>query len=435
MLRLVQNIILVILTSTFVFPFEFSFLPNVNTKLILSFFGLLLFLVQSARARTLKLDPGFIEIVLLALLFSLVCFVSVIYNHTTDYAYVTYIISMFVWLFGAYTIVWSINEVYGKVSIPLISNFIIAAAVLQCILALLIEYFPAFSAWVDKIVLGVGFQKSFSDVKGERLYGIGAFLDVGGMRFSCILGILAVIGTTLKNDAKKWIPYIYVACFIIIACIGNMISRTTLVGIAFALFYLFWKCSKGDKQSLRMLKCLTILLLISIPVIIYIYHSNIAFYNKFRFGFEGFFSLAEQGEWQTTSGDKLQTMYVFPDNLKTWLIGDGYFEDVRKDPYYIGYNWLYFYMGTDVGYSRFIFYFGLIGLTCFCLFFIKCCTYLMGLFPKYKIMFLIILFINFIVWFKVASDCFTLFALYLACALFQTETSQKDISNINLTKS
>lgn len=420
------------MTSIFVFPFEFSFLPNVNTKLMLSILGLLLFLIQSARTKTIKLDNGFIEIILLASLFSLVCFSSVVYNHTTDYAYATYIISMFVWLFGAYAVVWTINETYGKISIPLISNFIIAAAVLQCVLALLIEYIPVFSAWVDKVVLGVGFQKSFSDVKGERLYGIGAFLDVAGMRFSCILGILAVISTTLKNDTKAWISYTYVACFLIITCIGNMMSRSTLVGLGIALFYLLCKCTTGDKQSLRIFKCLMVVLLISIPIIIYLYNTNLSFYNKFRFGFEGFFSLAEQGEWQTASNEKLQNMYVFPDNLKTWLIGDGYFEDVRKDPYYIGYNWLYFYMGTDVGYSRFIFYFGIIGLSCFCLFFIKCCSYLIEIFPKYRIMFFIILCINFIIWLKVSSDCFTFFALYLACALFLNETSQEEPPKQNL---
>ena len=413
------------MTSVFVFPFEFTFLPNVNTKLILSLIGIMLFLVQSARTSTLKLDRGFIEIVLLALLISLICFFSVVYNHTNDYAYVTYIVSMLVWLFGAYAVVWCIKESYGTISIPLISNFIIASAVFQCISALLIEYIPSFSSWVDRVVLGVGFQKSFSDVKNERLYGIGAFLDVAGMRFSCILGILAIVSTHLKTRSKSWISYLYIACFIFIACIGNMMSRTTLVGVAIALVYWLWTSIRGDKESFQTLKCLVTLLLICMPIIIYVYNTNDTFYNKFRFGFEGFFNLFEQGEWRTTSNDKLQSMFIFPENFKTWVIGDGYFEDVRKDPYYIGYNWLYFYMGTDVGYSRFLFYFGITGLLAFCLFFIRCATYLMELYPKYKIMFFTILCINFIIWIKVSSDCFTLFALYLAYALFQSENSQE----------
>ena len=414
------------MTSIFVFPFEFTFLPSVNTKLILSLIGIMLFLVQSARTRVLELDNGFIEIIFLALLVSLVCFFSVVYNHTNDFTYATYIISMFVWLFGAYAVVWCVREAYGYLSISLISNFIIASAVFQCISALLIEYIPSFSSWVDRVVLGVGFQKSFSDVKGERLYGIGAFLDVAGMRFSCILGILAVVSTHLKANAKAWVSYLYIACFIFIACIGNMMSRTTIVGVIIALAYWLWMSVMGNRQSFRMLRGLFILLLISVPIIIYIYNTNDAFYNKFRFGFEGFFNLFEEGEWRTSSNDKLQTMFILPDNLKTWIIGDGYFEDVHKDPYYIGYDWLYFYMGTDVGYSRFIFYFGLVGLFAFSLFFIKCATYLMNVYPNYKIMFFIVLCINFIVWIKVSSDCFTLFALYLASALYHDEDLQQN---------
>lgn len=59
-------------------------------------------------------------------------------------------------------------------------------------------------------------------------------------------------------------------------------------------------------------------------------------------------------------------MYVFPDNLKTWIIGDGYFSNpYNTDPFYIGTRSRGYYMGTDVGYLRFIFYFGLIGLSAF----------------------------------------------------------------------
>lgn len=422
MLRIIQNIFLVLLISAFVFPIEFTFLPGVNTKLILSLIGLMLFMFQSARYGTVKLDNGFVGVIILALLFSLVCLLSVVYNYTNDYTYATYIISMLVWLFGAYAVVWCIREVYGRLSIPLVSNLLIGCAVFQCLTALLIEYIPAFSNWVDSIMLGVGFQKGAQDIKGERLYGIGALLDVAGMRFSCILAILTVVYTFYDNKSNnKWMPYLYVACFLFISCIGNMMSRTTIVGMAIALAYWLYEACKGNRKSIQILKCFIIVLIISIPLIIYLYNTNDAFYNKFRFGFEGFFSLAEQGEWHTNSGDKLESMFKVPDNIKTWIIGDGYFENVRRDPYYIGYNWLYFYMGTDVGYSRFLFYCGFIGLFAFSLFFIGCAAYLMKRYPKYKVMFFLILCINFIAWIKVSSDCFSLFAIYLACSLFFDE--------------
>ena len=62
-------------------------------------------------------------------------------------------------------------------------------------------------------------------------------------------------------------------------------------------------------------------------------------------------------------------MYVFPDNIKTWIIGDGYFANPGDtDPYYVGPLGGAFYKSTDVGYLRFIFYFGVLGLFAFVLF-------------------------------------------------------------------
>ena len=46
-------------------------------------------------------------------------------------------------------------------------------------------------------------------------------------------------------------------------------------------------------------------------------------------------------------------MYIFPETIQTWIIGDGYW----NNPYGSGY-----YMHTDVGYLRLIYYFGLVGL-------------------------------------------------------------------------
>lgn len=48
--------------------------------------------------------------------------------------------------------------------------------------------------------------------------------------------------------------------------------------------------------------------------------------------------------------------YIFPDSIKMWVIGDGYFDEPSDTtPYYIGSSFYGFYMGTDAGYSRFLF--------------------------------------------------------------------------------
>jgi hypothetical protein len=75
-----------------------------------------------------------------------------------------------------------------------------------------------------------------------------------------------------------------------------------------------------------------------------------------NFGFELFINYYTKGEFVSESTDQLQTLYIFPDNIKTYVIGDGHYYNKPGDAS-SGY-----YMGTDVGFLRLIYYFGSIGL-------------------------------------------------------------------------
>ena len=78
-------------------------------------------------------------------------------------------------------------------------------------------------------------------------------------------------------------------------------------------------------------------------------------------------------------------MIVFPDNLHTWIIGDGYFDNpFNRDMNYIGPNFGGYYMATDIGYLRFLFYVGLIGLLLFCVYMVACANELMKLHTSYQ---------------------------------------------------
>lgn len=124
-------------------------------------------------------------------------------------------------------------------------------------------------------------------------------------------------------------------------------------------------------------------------------------------------------------------MYVFPDNMKTWIVGDGYFENpFYKDPYYIGLVTGGYYMNTDVGYLRFIFYFGLIGLILFISFFAKAAQVCIKRCPDYKLLFLMLLVVNYICWFKVSTDIFLVFALFLCISKEENEEYENSIQRI-----
>ena len=78
-------------------------------------------------------------------------------------------------------------------------------------------------------------------------------------------------------------------------------------------------------------------------------------------------------------------------------------------------------MGTDIGYLRFIFYFGLIGLFAFSYFFVVVAKNCRRKLPEYKMLILFILILGFVIWLKVATDVFLIFALLLCIADLQDD--------------
>ena len=136
----------------------------------------------------------------------------------------------------------------------------------------------------------------------------------------------------------------------------------------------------------------------------------------------------EKGKWEVSSNDILfDQMIRFPETLETWIIGDGYAANPKDDPNYIGRIWHGFYMGTDIGYLRFIFYFGLIGALAFIIFICYAAWVCMKRFPNYRIMFFMILLVNLVGWFKVSSDVFLTFAIFLCLSQEEQEMSDRKL--------
>lgn len=418
MFRILSVLGLIIATSCYIFPFEFKFFPGVNTKMAMAGLGLVFLFINLAKKKNSIVNKYIFEISLIALLVSLIGLSSIIYNNTNDTAYATYIVSMWVWLGGAYFIILMIRKVHGYASIIIVSNYLIAACVMQCILALMIDRSSTVFNIVNTYIgsFGVGGNVEGFEESG-RLYGIGAAVDFAGIRFVAVLIIIAFLVVLVNNTTLRKSFPIYIIAFIFITIIGNMMSRTTIIGTFLAIIYWIYMTRINQAMiSVNMVKLWKIVLgflIVLIPIIVVLYHTNDFLYHNIRFAFEGFFSIVEKGYWETNSNNILKDMYRFPDSFKTWIIGDGYFDNPTSDPYYIGYMWKGFYMGTDVGYLRFIFYFGLLGLLMIMWFMFKVAQINMLKFPKYKIMFVLLLAVNYVIWFKVSTDIFPILALFL----------------------
>ena len=371
MIRAIQVSIITILTSFFFFPFFFTFLPSVNTKMILAALGLITFVIDRSNNHTQFFENKLFRISIGALGVSFCSFLSMTINNTPDNSYLSYIISMWVWLFAAYFCVYLMRQVHGEVSVETIGYYLVAVALLQCTLGMLINYFPFINNAVNSIVTG---EKYMIGIEG-RIHGIGCALDVGGGRLGAILIILAyVILQSIKRQKAWWVFTGLLGSFFYILVIGNMIGRTTTVGAAIAIAYLIFSlCSdrKIEVTSIRsFLSIAGLVVIIGVIICVGLYNVSPEMHKLLRFGFEAFFNYFEHGNFETNSTNMLSEGMIFPDNFRTWIIGDGYMASGSNDPYYVGPADYGFYMNTDAGYSRFIFFFVLIGFSSFILFFI-----------------------------------------------------------------
>jgi len=390
----------------FYFPFEFTFLRGINTKHMMFFFGAICLLLDMLLVKKISFSKELLISSFIAIVFSLVGFYSTDYNVTSDYAYAAYIGSMWIWLLACYGACTSIRLTHGYISVKLIVNYLLIICVLQCIVALLIDFVPSVKSVVDAIFV-TGDLRFMEKVK--RLYGIGASLDVAGVRFSAVLVMAAVIlskDRILRSNTVHMTSYIF--AFMIIGVMGNMLARTTSIGLLLGIAYIVFKSGLFSLfvrlVNFKLWKTLIASLAVFISIAVYLYKTSKQAFLLIRFAFEGFFNWVEQGEWETDSTEVLKEMWVFPSSTKTWVIGDGLF----NNPWTGG-----FYMNTDVGYLRFIYYCGLIGLFFFSIFFIYLSYSLSRRFHYVRDIFLLLLIIVFANWIKVATDIFLVYAFFL----------------------
>ena len=307
------------------------------------------------------------------------------------------------------------RQVHEDVSVETVGYYLVGVALLQCTLGLLINHFTFLKDLVGAYITG---EKYMGVGVEDRLYGIGCALDVGGGRLGAILIILAYLMLlSIKRQKSQWVYIGLLGSFFYILVIGNMMGRTTTVGAVIAIAYLAYSIVSNreiQSASIRSFLFTTVwVIVVGVVVCIGLYNVSSEIRTLLRFGFEAFFNYFETGKFETHSTNLLSVGLIFPDNLKTWIIGDGYMASGANDPYYIGPADYGFYMNTDAGYSRFIFYFGLIGLLTFMSFFVNVWRECTQKIKNVGVFFMAILVLNFCIWIKVSTDLFVIFAPFL----------------------
>lgn len=396
---------MLVVTSLYLFPIEFTFLPKaINSKILVAAFGSMAFVFDSIKKKAMELSQSVLVSMLLAIIFSIWCLFSVTVANTYEMDYATYIVSFLTWMAGAYGVYAALKIAYGEVDLWLLTRYLALVGVFQCVSAVMIDNNQSFCDLVDRFVVGGSYYREHG-----RIYGIGAALDPAGIRFSTILVLLAhQFSFDQEVRSKGLYQTTDMIAFAVILIIGSTISRTTIVGGAMGIVYMvisLVRLRQGGFITTRMIQVFFIFIVVLVGIIlsaVYFYRTSATFESYLRFGFEAFFNWAETGEFRTSSTDQLGKMWVWPDDTRTWIIGRGTYGVFENN--------------TDIGYCNFTFYCGLIGLAIFSLFFIYVHLVQNRKFHHFWVVSLMLVAITFIVWCKVTTDIFYLDALLFCIA-------------------
>ncbi len=428
MIRLLIILLTGICCSLYMFPFAFAFFPIGNTKIYLAICGFILLVFKKICYGQPTFSQSALKVALAAFLVSLICVGSLVYNGTRDYVYAMYIIQMWVWSAAAYFVVQCMETTHGRVELRIIILYIVGVCAVQCLFALMNEFIPDFRKYVDTYILQG--QPMLNQIK--RIYGIGASLDTAGSRFACALILLSynLMKNANENGREESIIW-QVFLFVFIIVVGSIVSRTTLVGGSIGILYMLVCMKNGiNVYGRKIVSSFFVVLALVVPVLSALYLFSPEVNRMLSFAFEPFFNFVEKGKLETDSSSTLLQMWgQIPQNMKTWIIGDGYFlSPYLSDPYYIGiHKWAY-YQGTDVGYLRFVFYFGLVGLFVFACFFVCCMRECEKKFPNDKVVFRLLFLMNCLLWIKVATDIFLIYAFFL---MADSLTEEQRVISIN----
>jgi hypothetical protein len=178
-----------------------------------------------------------------------------------------------------------------------------------------------------------------------------------GLSFAqSICGTCALYLIMVRTESRV----LWSVCFAIILLSLIPVGRTGFVILALS-FFIFLMFAEGGLKS-RMGPLLMLLNTVMFTVVLVVFLLFMFYPDMLSvignvilpYAFEFLFSYFNGDGFASESTKDLATMIIFPNNMSTWLFGDGYFSIKVVDD-------VFNYMGTDIGYLRILFYIGLVG--------------------------------------------------------------------------
>ena len=348
-----RRLLIIILFFLYIYNIGFSFLPSFfNTRSIIGLVGIAYFMYL---VKKICFSRHILWLLIIFLGQLIIISLSIIINEHFETGLLTTIPRNILALFGALWLSSIIkNNWVENYNFLGISKIIVWAIAIHSVISVLMFVHPPLMEFFNSI-------QSFSALREAaiertmhtRLIGIGngSFFS-GGVQAS--VGLLLITFIMLSSP-KKRLPWIILYVFITVT--GFLISRTTVVGNVLSLLMIayFWMRTSTFLVNIKRLSLMIVLIVLVVIVFDHFYNT---FQDDpvFRHGFELFINMQDSGAPQSRSLEIMLTMFHFPDTVKSFLIGDARF--------YCPSGWHY-YMRTDVGYARLMWYWGIFGTILF----------------------------------------------------------------------
>ncbi len=318
------------------------YLHGLKPRTILCVVGFLCFLFLGYRRALLRSLGHLVPCFAAMAAWAIFC---VFVNGTTDLELVRFSIVTPIYLFAAFFLV---N--FARIRrMDDLMTMVVSCILVHNIIAFAGLLIPPVGVWlysVQSIDLSQMEQISSEVAQGARAIGLGrgTYFFGGAITGVALLFSFYKIRFDASTNVVVWLGIIAG-----LLLTGLFIARTTLVGFIVGLCMFLLPGGRGLKRSMRVLLLAIVATSIFLPVVV----SAVSQKLDVGWAFETFY-LASGKVDESGSLEVLKSYYFLPSQFKTWFVGDARFTDGEG-----------YYMHTDVGYLRLIFYFGVLGMLLF----------------------------------------------------------------------
>lgn len=263
-------------------------------------------------------------------------------NMAEDSYTIGYPKSQIAWLFSAYLVIFLIFTVHKKPTFNTLLLYIVAAIGLQSIIAFAMSTDEGINDFFFSFQMQAQYSEAIMEEGGsQRIMGYGiAFFGAGAISG---MGLIAISYLLMRLKLKTKEFLLLATLYVFVFYIGLFMARTTIIGMAIGLALIailyIWDNRSQKKQAKKFL-------LSSVFLMAGGYTFAMFFFPSFSdWAFELFTNFLKTGELTTKSSSGLDEMFIIPQSAHTLLFGTGGMD----------------FHGTDVGYSRQLFWTGIPG--------------------------------------------------------------------------